>query len=255
MGAQPGFAWPDFASLGVTAHPSFGVGPIYRGRFRNLSLVILADQRSVDDTFTGRALSGDAGQRFQGVLRAAGLTKRYLVIRTLPVDTMDLTAAKRLALGDHPDVKVMHRELLRRVRSANGGITALLAMGPGARRLAPSVVPVGLDVLELAAHGELGFQASWQAALTQLAARAYTKDLANPTFDAPTGRSQIPRIDLPYGTPRWVGSSGDRGVRPVDTDIDKPSPDYLKLFLPVWVAGLAAAPLSPAEQTAADQLS
>jgi hypothetical protein len=41
----------------------------------------------------------------------------------------------------------------------------------------------------------------------------------------------------------------------VDTDIDKPSPDYLKLFLPVWVAGLAAAPLSPAEQTAADQLS
>jgi hypothetical protein len=255
MGAEPGFDWPDFASLGVTAHPSFGVGPIYRGRFRNLSLVILADQRSDDDTFTGRALSGDAGQRFQGVLRAAGLTKRYLVIRSLPVDTLDLTTAKRQALVDHPKVQALHRELLSKVRTANGGITALLAMGPGARRLAPNVVPPGLDVIELAAQGEPGFQASWQAALTQLAGRAYTKDVANPSFQAPTTRSQIPRIDLPYGTTRWVGTSGDRGVRPIDDGLGKPSPDYLKLFLPAWVAGLAPAPLSPAEQAAADQLS
>jgi hypothetical protein len=254
MGAEPGFEWPDFAPLGVTAHPSFGVGPSYRGRFKTLSLVVLADQRSVDDTFTGRALSGDAGQRFQGVLRAAGLTKRYLIIRTLPVDTTDLSAAKRLSLVDQPKVRTLHRELLRRVESANSGITALVAMGPAARRLAPHVAPAGLDVFEVAAHGEPGFAASWGALLTQLASRTYTKDLTNPTFDAPSGRSQIPRIDLPYGTPRWVGSSGDRGVRPIDTDIGKPSPDYLKLFLPAWVAGLAAAPLSPSEQAAADQL-
>jgi uracil-DNA glycosylase len=26
LGAEPGFGWPDFAALGVTAHPSFGVG-------------------------------------------------------------------------------------------------------------------------------------------------------------------------------------------------------------------------------------
>src|SRR5262249_55206504 len=26
-GAEPGFAWPDFSALGVTAHPSFGTGP------------------------------------------------------------------------------------------------------------------------------------------------------------------------------------------------------------------------------------
>jgi hypothetical protein len=151
-------------------------------------------------------------------------------------------------------VRALHRELLRRVRSSNAGITALLAVGPTARRLAPNVVPAGLDVIELKAHGEAGALASWQAALTQLSGRTYTKDLSNPDFDAPTGRSQLPRIDLPYGTPRWVGTSGDRGVRPIDTDIDKPSPDYLKLFLPAWVASLSAAPLSAAEQAAADQL-
>jgi uracil-DNA glycosylase len=43
LGAEPGFPWPEFAALGVTSHPSFGVGPIYRGRFRDLSLVVLAD--------------------------------------------------------------------------------------------------------------------------------------------------------------------------------------------------------------------
>jgi uracil-DNA glycosylase len=254
LGGEPGFDWPDFAGLGVTSHPSFGTGPIYRGRFSQLSLVVLADQASDDDTFTARALSGEAGQRFQGVLRAAGLTTRYLIIRTLPVDTLDLTPAKRLTLVDQPKVQALHREILSRVRSSNAGITALLAMGPGARRLAPNVVPAGLDVIELAAHGETGFQASWQAALTQLSGRAYTKDLNNPSFTAPTGRGELPRADLAYGTPRWVGTSGDRAVRPKDTDLGKPSPDYLKLFLPTWVANLAAAPLSPAEQAAADQL-
>ena len=253
-GGEPGFEWPDFSALGVTAHPSFGTGPIYRGRFRQLSVFVLADQGSDDDTFTARALSGQAGQHFQGFLRAAGLTKRYLIIRTLPVDTLDLSPAKRLALAGNPLVQALHRELLRRLRSKNAGATAVLAMGPGARRLAPNVTPAGLDVIDIAAAGEPSFLASWQAALTQLAGRSYTRDLANPTFTAPTARSQLPRIDLPYGTPRWAGTSGDRAVRPIDTDTGRPSPDYLKLFLPTWVANLDPAPLSASEQLAAKQL-
>lgn len=254
LGGETGFDWPGFTSLGVTSHASFGVGPIYRGRFRQLSLLVLADQTSQDDLFTGRALSGEAGQRFQGFLRAAGLTQRYLIVRTLPVDTIDLSSAKRHALVDNPKVRSVHRELLQRVVSANGGMAALLAMGSGARRLAPNVVPTGLPVIELAAHKETGWAASWQAALSNLAARTYMKDLSSPTFAMPATRSQLPRVDLPYGTPRWIGTSGDRGVRPRDLDLGRPSPDYLKLFLPSWVAGLAPAPLSAAEQAAADLL-
>ena len=253
-GAEPGLGWPDFAALGVTAHPSFGTGPLYRGRFRRLSLVVLADQGSDDDTFTGRALSGQAGQAFQGFLTAAGLTRRYLIIRTLPVDTSDLAPAKLMSLVAAPAVQALHRELLSRVLAKNAGVTAVLAMGTGARRLAPAVVPAGTDVIEVAAHGEPGFAASWQAALTTLAGRTYTRDLTNPSFTLPAGRGQLPRVDLPYGTPRWVGTSGDRAVRPVDTDTGRPSPDYLKLLLPGWVAALKPAPLTAAEQQAADQL-
>jgi uracil-DNA glycosylase len=254
LGGETGFRWPDFGSLGVTSDASFGVGPVYRGRFKQVSLIVLADQTSHDDLFTGRALSGDAGQRLQGFLRAAGLTRRYLVLRTLPVDTLDLSAQKRDAIVDNAQVRALHRELLARVLAQNGGVTALVAMGRGARRLAPHVTPAGLTVIELAAPGEANASASWQAALTQLAGRTYTKDISNPSFSVPTARSQLPRHDLPYGTLRWVGTSGDRAVRPTDLDLDRPSPDYLKLFTPRWVASLAPAALSPAEQAAAAQL-
>ena len=43
-------------------------------------------------------------------------------------------------------------------------------------------------------------------------------------------------------------------MRPVDTSTGKPTPDYLKVFLPAWVAGLGPAPLTPPEQLAAESL-
>jgi uracil-DNA glycosylase len=254
LGFEPGFPWPDFAALGVTIHPSFGVGPIYRGRFRDLSVVVLADQASHDDLFTGRALSGEAGQRLERFLRAAGLTRRYLILRTLPVDTLDLSSSRRTSLVDQPQVQALHRELLRRIRAENPQANLLLAIGPGAQRLASQVAPAGVEIIELTAAGRSGANASWQAALDQLATRTYPKDLTNPTFQLDPDRGQLPRIDLPYGTLRWVGSSGDRAVRAIDLDSNKPSPDYLKLFAPSWVAQLPPAPLTPEEQQAADQL-
>jgi uracil-DNA glycosylase len=254
LGGEPGFGWPDFAALGVTADASFGVGPVYRGRFADLSLVVLADQSAEDDLFAARAFTGDAGQRFQGFLAAAGLTRRYLILRALPVDTLDLGATARAALVDDAHVQALHRELLQRVLSANGGVAALLALGPAARRLAPHVVPAGLDVIELAATSEPNAPASWQAALTTLKGKSYAKDVASPTFTLPATRSQIPRADLPYGVLRWFGTSGDRGVRPVDTAAARPSPDYLKLFAPAWLMSLPPAPLSPDELAAVHAL-
>lgn len=253
-GGEPGLGWPDFGAAGVTSHPSFGTGAIYRGRFSRLSLVVLTDPAGHDDLFTGRALCGEAGQRFQGVLQAAGLTSRYLVLRTVPVDTSDLSAARRDSLVDRPEVRALHRAVLSRLAAANTGLAAVLAMGRGAQRLAPHVVPDGLPVVELAAWGERGAAASWQGALDQLRQLDYDKDVADPSFRVDGARGQIPRGDLPYGTQLWVGTSGDRASRPLDRTTGKPSPDYLKLYLPTWVNGLPAPPLTPAEQTAADQL-
>jgi hypothetical protein len=187
LGLEPGLGWPDFAALGVSSHASFGVGPPYRGRFEDLSVVVLADQASDDDLFTGRALSGDAGHRLAQFLGAAGLTRSYLILRTLPVDTLDLTQARRNSLLDQPQVRALHRELLRRVCSQNPKVRVLLAIGPGAQRLAAQVVPVGVDAIPLAKAGTSGAAASWQAALDQLATRSYPRT-------SPTPRSSFPRV-------------------------------------------------------------
>src|SRR5262249_61617406 len=112
----------------------------------------------------GGPLPGDSAKLSQVSLQAAALPSRYLIIRTLPVDTLDLSPATRLALAGNPLVQAFHRELLRRLRAKNAGATALLAMGPGARRLAPAVGPAGLGGIDLAAPREPALPAPRQAA-------------------------------------------------------------------------------------------
>ncbi|MEJ7771864.1 MAG: hypothetical protein WKF51_08170 [Geodermatophilaceae bacterium] len=240
---------------GVTSHPSFAVGPINGGRFSSVSVLILADPAEPDDLFTGRALTGESGQRLQAFLTAAGLTKKHLILRTVPVDPTDLTAAKRDALVDRPEVQALHRQLMAALEAGNSGLALLLAVGRGARGLAPSVVPQGLPIIEMKAFTETGSRADWQSALDQLSGLIYTKDIAVPTFSLPAERGQIPRADLAFGTPRWMGTSGTRGSRPIDSRTGKPSADYLKVYLPSWVNALPAPQLSAADADAAALLS
>jgi uracil-DNA glycosylase len=253
MGGQAGLAWPDFNALGVTADSSFGTGAIYRGRFTSVSIVVLADPDAPDDLFTGRAMCGEEGQRLQALLAAAGLTKRYLILNSVPVDISDMTAAKRNALVDNPAVRAMHSEILSRVATANSGLAAVLAIGPGAQRLAPNVAPAGIPVINLPTWSTSA-RAAWQTALDALSGLTYTKDVSSPTFQLPTSRSRVPVADLPNGTPLWVGTSGDRGSRPKDRHTGKPSADYLKVYLPAWTNELDAPPLSAADAAVVDAL-
>src|SRR5262249_26300999 len=147
MGGESGLGWPDFAALGVTADPSLGTGAIYRGRFSSVSLMVLADPDAPDDLFTGRALCGESGQRLQALLTAAGLTTRYLIMRTVPVDVSDLSSSQRDALVDDAAVQALHREVLHRVAAANSGLAALLTLGSGAAKLAAQAAPSGLQVI------------------------------------------------------------------------------------------------------------
>jgi uracil-DNA glycosylase len=253
MGGQSGLGWPDFASLGVTSDASFGTGAIYRGRFTSVSVAVLADPASADDLFSGRALCGEAGQRLQALLTAAGLTTRYLIVCTVPVDISDLTTARLNALVDNTAVWALHAEIWRRVRAANGGLAALLAIGSGAQRLASNVAPAGVPVINLPAWSS-GAAGQWQAGLDTLSGLTYAKDLSSPTFQLPSGRGRVPSGDLPNGTPLWVGTSGDRGSRPVDGNTGRPSPDYVKVYLPEWAFELTPPPLSADDAALVDQL-
>jgi hypothetical protein len=98
---------------------------------------------------------------------------------------------------------------------------------------------------------QTGALADWKRALGDLATLTFPRDVTPAaTYDG--RRSAIARTDLPFGTLRWQGSSGDRAVRA--TENGKPSPDYYKVFMPSWAAALKPGPLSPAEAAAVPKI-
>lgn len=229
MGGEPGLDWPDFRALGLTAHPSLGFGPILRGRPRDAVLAVLCDQESHDDLFSGRAASGEAGQRLQRLLAAAGLRSKYLILRVLPVDGEG--AGDRLPDAvRHPQVERLYAAMLSRAER----VRALLALGPRSRGLARRI---GGDLLlvEAKAAFEPDWLPSWRAALSELEQLDLPRDGAA-SFEYDGERGQISRLDLPYGTMRWQGSSGDRARKARRSG--RPSPDYFKLSMPGWTESL-----------------
>lgn len=253
MGGEPGREWPDFRALGATAHPSFGHGPIYRGRPAAAHVLVLADQQAHDDLFTGRALTGGAGQHLQAFLQALGILEAYVILRVLPVDTLDLDAPAAAAIAAHPQVRQVHQALVDEIRDASQDLGLVLALGPQARALAANLVLGGLPTVALKAWNEPGALQDWQDHLPAIRQIPYRREMANPAFAYDGRRGQIPRIDLPYGTVRWIGTSGDRARRAWDLDAQAPSPDYYKLFVPDWVFRLEPRPLSDEEQEAIDK--
>ena len=247
-GGTSGFAWPDFTTLGLKCASSLGYGPIYRGRLNNPSLLVLADQESHDDLFTMRAATGQGGQRLQAFLTAAGVTDRYAIIRVLPVDTLEDDQATVRTVVDHPSVRALYREIIRRADP-----TVLVVCGPLAARLTDHVTPTGVPVVEMKGARQSGFATSWRAALGTLSGLTYDKDVTDPTFGFHGEREQIPRKDLPFGTLRWQATSGDRAAQ---ADIDgEVSFDYFKIRMPGWAANLQPEPLNAAETSAVDLLS
>ena len=102
------------------------------------------------------------------------------------------------------------------------------------------------------ARSQPDVDASWQTALTKLRLLTYRRDITSPTFAYLGEREQIPRRDLPFGTLRWQGSSGERGQQA--TAGGAPSFDYYKVTMPAWAASLGPPALSSAEASAAQVL-
>jgi uracil-DNA glycosylase len=248
QGGYSAFPWPDFTTFGLRHHPSYGHGPVYRGRLDRPALLLLADQGSHDDLFTGRALTGDDGQHLQAFLRAAGLTRNYGILRTLPVDTIgEDTDRVRRALDD-PKVVALYREAIRRIQPR-----AVVAVGSNAQRHVARLSLGGTHVVEMAAYRRSAWTSSWRDALGELRNLSYAKDVSNPSFSYDGEREQIARSDLPFGTLRWQASSGDRAQRAL---VDgRASSDYYNLVMPAWTAALLPNALSFNEQRAVERMS
>ncbi len=100
----------------------------------------------------GRAFTGEAGQRFQALLAALGITRSYIIVRTLPVDTAGLSAGEVWVLADRPDVVALHRAIAGRVLD-DGRVSAVVTVGPSAERIAGRFDLDGQPVVSLPAWG------------------------------------------------------------------------------------------------------
>ena len=241
QGGSPGLPWPDFTTLGVGANPSLGRGPGYRGRLSRPSILVLADQQSHDDLFTGRALTGNVGQHLQSFLRAAGVTTRYAILRTLPVDTLGDPAAAVTRAVDDPATRSVLREVMRRADPA-----VIVTLGPHAERVGTVEAPAGTPLVHLAPFRKSDPAAAWQPGLDALAALAFPRDVPAGPYSG--GREPIPRADLPFGTLLWQATTGDRAQRA--RLAGKDTRNYYKLRMPVWAANSTPTALSPAEAAA-----
>jgi uracil-DNA glycosylase len=244
-GSRPNLDWPDFTALGLPAHPSFGFGPSYRGRLDHPSVLVLADQASQDDVFLTRALTGEAGQRLQGWLLAAGLTKRYAILRTLPVDSLGASETTVRTAVTHPAVTALLTAVI-----AQAAPKVVVTLGPHAAAIGAAVSPAGTPIVALPTWSATATP-PWRQALASLKQLSYPTDVAaSHVWDG--ARSQIPRSDLPYGFLRWQGSGGDRADRATIAGVA--SPDYYLITMPAWTASLKSDPLSAADQKAIDAM-
>jgi uracil-DNA glycosylase len=250
MGGATGLSWPDFHELGLRAHTSFGAGPIYRGRAEQARVLIFADQQSHDDLFTGRALTGESGQHLQAYLEAMGILTRYLLLRVLPVDTLGEEPAVVAAAMEHPQTQAVYQAIVDRILLRGETTQLVLAVGPHAATLAGRLNLRQLPLVRLKAWRQAGALADWQAQLEVIRQVDHMPEVEMPSFVYDGRRGQIPRIDLPFGTLRWQGTSGDRAQRAIEQTSQGDSFDYYKLTMPRWASSLAPAPLSASEAAA-----
>lgn len=224
--------WPNFSKMGVISHASFGYNGIYRGNLENPVVLVLADQESNDDLFSGRALTGTGGQRLQTVLNGLGAQGRYAIIRTLPVDTMTLTADMQEKIALNPTVAQVRDAILEKLLD-QGKTKLVITVGPIAaeaiKAVAPKAPVVNFDLPNLRASVE-----QWKGALREIK-KLDIAGLKDASYDGDL--SPIPREDLPVHTRIWMGTTGTRTSQAYNvTGSNKvPNGDYYQFDAPSWV--------------------
>lgn len=231
------FTGVDYKELGAISHPSFGHTGIYRGRLDQAKVLVVADQHSNDDMFSGRALTGAAGQYFQNFLNAIGATSSYGIIRTLPVDTLGLDSEKLKSIVHNEKVVELRDEVLNQVLS-KGNTQVIVTLGEQAKEIVANFVKkneLKLPVVNLNSP-EGSYGANWKAGVDQFNALGIKVDSEGSNLVSDI--QIIPRADLPAYTRFWMGTSGDRVARAKEWVDGKfvPNGNYYKLYVPKWAS-------------------
>jgi hypothetical protein len=219
-------------------------GPIfYRGRLDGSArLLCIASDPGATERIAGRTLVGNAGQRVQGFLAKLGLTRSYLCLNAFGYALMPARSDDAPALLAHQDQLLWRNELYDAVVSSH--LQAIVAFGVNARvavKLWSSkpALPV-IEVPHPTSHDEHALLTQWRAAIEQL--RTLVQPDVQPTLPnygdafAEADYAAIPRADLPFGVPAFLGDDAWARARtpPLHGTVSRPKPDDRHTL--IWIA-------------------
>jgi uracil-DNA glycosylase len=215
----------------------FDWGPIfYRGRLDGSARVLcVASDPGPTERIAGRSLVGNAGQRVQGLLSKLGLTRSYVCLNAWAYAVHPSRAsAEQKKLGDQAQLD-WRNELYDAVTGPD--LEAVLAFGGMAQKAVdlwagkPSVKVS--EVPHPSSRDEKKLLDAWRAAVTDLRTRV-TPDADGSTAGANYGQkfaeadyAAIPRRDLPFGAPAFLGDDAAVRAKPggAQNSVERPSPD------------------------------
>lgn len=190
-------------------------GPIfYRGRLNGKAKLFgIASDPGPTERIVGRTLVGDAGQRVQGFLERLGLVQNYVLVNAFPVAVHPSDASRAKTFLADP-VQLAWRNRFYNL-ATEPGLEAIIAFGGVAQRALdlwddrPDVPTFRIS--HPSNHSESSLLDQWRAAIPELRAVVSpdpggSADGPNygDTFDESDYRP-IPKADLPFGLPDWVG--------------------------------------------------
>jgi hypothetical protein len=204
-------------------------GPVYyRGRLDGTArLLVVGQDPSVNEILAQRAFVGQSGQRLQGLLAKAGITRSYVMLNTFLFSIFGQFEGDVAELS-RTDPLLDYRNDLFDVVAADNPLEAVLTVGSAAKDAIGRWPGRGdlpnVHVLHPAFPNVAQLLADWNEALVDLAGHAEADDGAGPgppygADFAPGDVVAIPRHDLPFGLPPWHGD-GDHAVRAGDAVIE-----------------------------------
>lgn len=199
-------------------------GPIfYRGRLnRKARLLVVASDPGPTERLVGRSLIGDAGQRVQGFLAKLGLDRSYVCLNAHAYSLHPSRGEEGLALLEDPELTKWRAKVF--AKTTGPALQGIVAFGAQARRAVelwearPDLPLFNLPHPSSRDPDRLAQQ--WREAVEALRGVITPDDPAGqglpnygPRIEA-QDYADIPRGDLPFGTPWWIGADPPDAARP-----------------------------------------
>ncbi|MFC5665385.1 uracil-DNA glycosylase family protein [Kitasatospora misakiensis] len=217
----------------------FDWGPVfYRGRLDGSARVlVVASDPGPTERIAGRNLVGNAGQRVQGFLTRLGLTRSYVCLNAWAYAVHPSRAeAMKERLDDPAQLQWRNEVFTAAVGPALQAVVAMGFMAQEAVRLWDER-PAGAALVKVphpSSHDPVALLDGWRAAIDTLrpiVAPDEDGDNTGPNYGAEFAESDyrpIPRSDLPFGAPAFLGDDAWVRTRPAgaaQNAVSRPSPD------------------------------